>query len=153
MIVYNNVGQKKWPWRQLATINLAWKPVCIRICCANREIRRDLCITSSFGKIRRWSRQILFPTEMFKGSLSMKNVRNWKGVVFHQDNVRFRISLHTWRKWVQLGWDILLHSPYTLDLSSSDYDIFRSLQNSLNEKNSISSTIITKSAHFKYIIF
>jgi len=44
----------------------------------------------------------------------MKSVRNWQigRIVFHQNNVRLHISLHTWQKLVQLGWDVLPHQPH-----------------------------------------
>jgi len=60
---------------------------------------------------------------------------NRKGVVFHQDNARLHVSLHTRQKLMQLGWDILPHPPYSPDLAPSDYHLFRSLQNSFNKKN------------------
>ena len=60
---------------------------------------------------------------------------NWKGVVFHHDNSRPHTSLVTRQKLLELGWDVLSHPPYSPDLASSDYFLFRSLQNSLNGKN------------------
>ena len=56
---------------------------------------------------------------------------NRKGVVFHNDNA----SPHTRQKLLELGWDVLPHPPYSPDLAPSDYFLFRSLQNSLNDKN------------------
>ena len=41
----------------------------------------------------------------------------------------------TRQKLLELGCDVLPHPPYSPDLSSSDYFLFRSLQNSLNDKN------------------
>ena len=35
---------------------------------------------------------------------------------------------------LRLGWEVMLHPPYSLDLAPSDYYLFRSLQNSLNGK-------------------
>ncbi|KOX68389.1 Histone-lysine N-methyltransferase SETMAR, partial [Melipona quadrifasciata] len=60
-------------------------------------------------------------------------IANRTGVVFHQDNAR---SLITRQKLLELGWDVLSHPPYSLDLAPSDFHLFRSLQNSLTEKTS-----------------
>ena len=60
---------------------------------------------------------------------------NRKGVVFHRDDARPHTSLITRQKLLELGWDVLPHPPYSPDLAPSDYFLFRSLQNSLNDKN------------------
>ena len=57
---------------------------------------------------------------------------NRKGVVFHHDNARPHTSLVTRLKLKELGWEVLMHPPYSPDLAPSDYHLFRSLQNSLN---------------------
>lgn len=57
---------------------------------------------------------------------------NRKGVVFHHDNARPHVSLVTREKLEELGWEVLMHPPYSPDLAPSDYHLFRSLQNSLN---------------------
>lgn len=59
---------------------------------------------------------------------------NRKGVIFHQDNARPHTSLVTRQKLSELGWELLMHPPYSPDLAPSDYHLFRSLQNSLNGK-------------------
>jgi len=46
---------------------------------------------------------------------------NLKDVVFHQNNARPHVSLHTRQKLVQLGWDVLSYSPYSPDLDSTLY--------------------------------
>ncbi|CAK9834554.1 Histone-lysine N-methyltransferase SETMAR [Anthophora retusa] len=56
---------------------------------------------------------------------------NRKGVVFHHDNARPHTSLVTRQKLRELGWEVLLHPPYSPDIAPSDYYLFRSLQNSL----------------------
>ena len=38
-------------------------------------------------------------------------------------------------KLLQLGWEVLIHPPYSPDITPSDFHLFRSLQNSLNGKN------------------
>lgn len=59
---------------------------------------------------------------------------NRKGVVFHHDNARPHTSLMTRNKLTELGWEVLMHPPYSPDLAPSDYHLFRSLQNSLGGK-------------------
>ena len=60
---------------------------------------------------------------------------NREGIVFHHDNARSHSSLVTRKKMLKLGCDVLAHPPYSLDLMSSDYHLFRSLRNDLNSKN------------------
>ena len=56
-------------------------------------------------------------------------------IIFHQDNARLHVSLTTREKLLQLGWEVLIHLPYSADIAPSDFHLFRSLQNSLNGKN------------------
>ncbi|KAL7735182.1 hypothetical protein ACLKA6_014898 [Drosophila palustris] len=42
---------------------------------------------------------------------------NRKGVIFHQDNARPPTSLMTRQKLGQLGWEVLMHPPYSPDLA------------------------------------
>ena len=61
---------------------------------------------------------------------------NRKRIIFHQDNnPRPHVSLMTRQKLLQLGWEVLIHPPYSLDIAPLDFHLFRSLQNSLNGKN------------------
>ena len=57
-------------------------------------------------------------------------------VIFHHDNVTPHTSLATRQKLLRLGWEMMLHPPYSYspDLVPLDYFLFRSLQNSLNVK-------------------
>ena len=57
-----------------------------------------------------------------------------KGVIFDQDNDRPHTSLVTRKKLLELGWEVMPRPPYSPDLAPSDYHLFRSLQNYLNEK-------------------
>jgi len=59
---------------------------------------------------------------------------NCKGIVFHHDNAKPHTSLVTCGKLLELDWEVILHFPYNLDLATSDYHLFQSLQNSLNGK-------------------
>jgi histone-lysine N-methyltransferase SETMAR len=45
---------------------------------------------------------------------------NRKGVVFHHDNTRPHVYLAIRHKWMQLGWDVLQHPPYSSGLAPSD---------------------------------
>ena len=53
---------------------------------------------------------------------------NRKGVVFHHDKARLHTSLMTRQELTELGWEVLMHPPYSPDLAPSDYHLFRSLQ-------------------------
>jgi len=41
--------------------------------------------------------------------------------------------LMTRQKLREFGWEVLMHPPYSPDIASSDYHLFMSLQNSLND--------------------
>ncbi|GFV44496.1 transposase [Trichonephila clavipes] len=59
---------------------------------------------------------------------------NRRGVVFHQDNARSNTSVVTRQKLWELGWKVLIHPPYSLDLASSDGHLVFALQNFLSDK-------------------
>ena len=76
--------------------------------------------------------------DQLKTALDEKRLElvNRKHIIFHQDNSRQHVSLMTRQKLLQLGWEFLIHPPYSPDTApSSDFHLFRSLQNSLNGKN------------------
>ncbi|XP_011141333.1 histone-lysine N-methyltransferase SETMAR-like [Harpegnathos saltator] len=58
---------------------------------------------------------------------------NSKGVVYHlqPDNTGSHTSLTTRQKLRELGWEVLMHPPYSPDLAPSDYHLFRFLTYSL----------------------
>ena len=56
------------------------------------------------------------------------------GVVFHQDNARPHTSVVTRQKLMELGWEVLMHPPYSPDLAPSNYYLFLILQNFLSDK-------------------
>lgn len=60
---------------------------------------------------------------------------NKSDVIFHRDNARPLIFLHTCEKLSEFSWDVLLHSLYSPNLAPSDFHLFRSLQNSFDKKN------------------
>ena len=61
---------------------------------------------------------------------------NRKRIIFHQDTARPYVSLMTRQKLLQLGWEVLIHLPYSPDIAPLDFHLFRTLQNSLSRKNS-----------------
>jgi len=60
---------------------------------------------------------------------------NRKSVIFYHDNARSHTPLRTREKLLEISWGVLLHPSYSPDLAPSNYHLFRSLQNSLDEKN------------------
>ena len=75
--------------------------------------------------------------DQLKAALNEKHPElvNRKCIIFHQDNARPHVSLITRQKLLQLGWEVLIHPPYSPDIAPSDFHLFWSLQNSLNGKN------------------
>ena len=71
-----------------------------------------------------------------KAALSKKHSElvNGKHIIFHQDYAR---PMFLWwpGKNSQLGWEILIHLPYSSDNTPSNFHLFWCLQNSFNEKN------------------
>ena len=51
-----------------------------------------------------------------------------KGVIFHHDNTRPHSARITSNKIEELGWEKLLHPPYSPDIAPLDYHLFQSLQ-------------------------
>ena len=49
---------------------------------------------------------------------------NRKGVIFHHDNATPHTSLVTRQKLLRLGWEEMLHPPYSPNLALSDYYLF-----------------------------
>ncbi|GFW24589.1 mariner Mos1 transposase [Trichonephila clavipes] len=74
----------------------------------------------------------------FKLAIDQKRseLANRRGVVFHQDNARLHTSVVTRQKLWELGWEVLMHPPYSPDLSPRDYHLFLALQNFLGDKKS-----------------
>ena len=62
---------------------------------------------------------------------------NRKCIILHQDNARPHVFLMTRQNLLQLDWEDLINLPYLSDIAPSDSHLFQSLQNSLNEKNSV----------------
>ena len=60
---------------------------------------------------------------------------NRKHIIFHQDNARLHVCLMTRQKLLQFGWGVLIHLPYSPDITPSDFHLFRQSQNFLHGKN------------------
>ncbi|CAK9796540.1 Mariner Mos1 transposase [Anthophora plagiata] len=52
----------------------------------------------------------------------------------HKDNARPHTSIVTRQKLQELGWEVLMHPPYSPDLAPSDYHLFLALQNFFSDK-------------------
>ena len=77
--------------------------------------------------------------DQLKAALNEKHPKfaKRKHIVFHQDNASFHVSLMTRQKLLKLGWEVLIHPPYSLDTAPSNFHLFWSLQTSFKEKISI----------------
>ena len=75
--------------------------------------------------------------DQLKATLDEKHreLVNRKRIIFHQDNTRCHVSLMTRQKPLELGWEVLIHPPYSPDIAPLNFHLFWSLQNSLNGKN------------------
>ena len=62
-----------------------------------------------------------------EGSNQRPELVNHKVIVFHHNNARFHTFLATHTKLLELGWEVMSHSPYSPNLATSDYHLFRSL--------------------------
>ncbi|GFV36514.1 putative DD34D transposase [Trichonephila clavipes] len=58
---------------------------------------------------------------------------NRRGIVFHQDNAWPHASVVTHQNLWKLGWEVLMHPPYSPDLAPSDYHLFLALENFLRD--------------------
>ena len=103
--------------------------------CVYGGIGREPSIMSSF-----WKTKWLIPTSTapnLKAAIEEKCLElvNRKCIIFHQDNAGPHVSLMTRKKLLPLGWEVLIHPPYSPAIAPLDCHLFRSLQNSLNGKN------------------
>ena len=54
-----------------------------------------------------------------------------EAIVFHHDDARPHVAIPVKNYLENRGWEVLPHPPYSSDLASSDYDLFRTMQNAL----------------------
>ena len=60
---------------------------------------------------------------------------NRKYILFHQDTAIPHVSLMTRQKLLQFGCEVLIHTPYSPDISPPIIHLFQSLQNYLHGRN------------------
>jgi histone-lysine N-methyltransferase SETMAR len=65
-------------------------------------------------------------------------------IIFQQDNARPHVANMTIQKINQLGWESLIHPPYSPDCAPSDYHLFASLAHSLSGKKFANLTEVKK---------
>uniref|UniRef100_A0A0K0EXG8 Histone-lysine N-methyltransferase SETMAR n=1 Tax=Strongyloides venezuelensis TaxID=75913 RepID=A0A0K0EXG8_STRVS len=58
-----------------------------------------------------------------------------KEFLIQHDNARSHITVKTMQKLNELGFEVLSHPPHSPDIAPSDYHLFLSLQNFINEKS------------------
>ena len=78
----------------------------------------------------------IFHSISFENLFIQPELVNRKCVILHHDNATIHTYLAIRQNLLRLGWEVMLHPPYSSDLAPSDYYLFRSLQNSLNGKTS-----------------
>ena len=80
-----------------------------------------------------------------------------EALIFHHDNARPLVAIPVKNYLENRGWEVLPRPPYSPDLTSSDYHLFRSMQNALTGirftseqgiKNWLDSFLATKPAQF-----
>ena len=54
-----------------------------------------------------------------------------EAIIFHLDNARPHVAIPVKNYLENSGWEVLPHPPYSPGLASSDYHLFRSMQNAL----------------------
>ena len=54
-----------------------------------------------------------------------------EAIIFHYDNARPHVAIPVKNYLENSEWEVLPHSPYSPDLASSNYHLFRSMQNAL----------------------
>ena len=80
-----------------------------------------------------------------------------EAIIFHHDNAWTHVAIPVKKYLENSGWEVLPYAPYSPDLASSDYHLFRSMQNALTGirftseqgiKNWLDSFLAAKPAQF-----
>ena len=138
-ILYNNVGQKrlwgKWNEPPPTTPKAGLHPKKVVLCIWwdwKWVLYCELLLENQMINSNKYCSQL----DQRKAALNKKRPElvNRKRIIFHQDNTRLHVSLMTRQKLLQLGWEVLIHPPYSPDITPLDFHLFQSLQNSLNGK-------------------
>jgi [histone H3]-lysine36 N-dimethyltransferase SETMAR len=108
------------------------------------EMKIMLCIWWDFKGIILWEllpHNITVNSDLYCAQLDRLNAEikkkrpEMKKVRFLHDNARPHTAKKTMQKLLEQGWEVMPHPAYSPDLAPSDYHLFRSLQNHLNEKH------------------
>ncbi|GFT71184.1 hypothetical protein TNCV_3001901 [Trichonephila clavipes] len=67
---------------------------------------------------------------------------NRRGAVFHQDNARPQTSVVTHQNLWELGWEVLMHPPYSLDLAPAIATFFLHCKTSRVKRNRYQEKIV-----------
>ena len=143
-VIYNNIKRKRsWsrprePAQTTSKAGIHQKKFCYQF----SGITKELSILNSYHPTER---SILLSNDTLLSNWTTnektmqlkKSGPNWQieKVLYSIITMQGHTSLVTRQKLLELGWDFLPHPPYSPDLAPSDYFLFRSLQNSLNDKN------------------
>ena len=71
---------------------------------------------------------------VYENLIKRPTLVNRRNAVLLYDNTKPHSSRITQEKILDFGWSLLLHPPYSLELATSDFRLFLSLQNALNGK-------------------
>ncbi|GFT68810.1 transposase [Trichonephila clavipes] len=96
-------------------------------------------VTDNYVKFRfRLFRSDFYCQQLDRSKLTIDQkwpeLANRRGVMFHENNPRLHMSVLTRQKLWELGWEVLMHLPYSLDLAPRDYHLFLALQNLSDKK-------------------
>ena len=89
----------------------------------------------SFWVLKRQSNTQLLQCVYENHQRKLPTLVNRRNIVFLYNNVRTDSARITQEKILDLSWSVLLHLPYSPNLAPSNFHLFHSLQNVLNDKN------------------
>ena len=99
--------------------------------------------TEKYSRISCWPQHISINNlPLFKNNLKVTNLLrklptlvNWRNVVLLYDNARLYWAKIIQEKQLDSGCSVLPYLPYSLDFTPSDFYLFPSLQNAMNDKD------------------